>query len=95
MVEKDLDELYDRVEYLENRVEKMDFINSRHEVVKEAYNCRIPRVEESEEKIEWLLKVNDYLNKLEKFAIRARYWKSTYEKDLVAVKNQIEEILGG
>jgi len=95
MVEKDLDELYDRVEYLENRVEKMDFIIGRHEVVKEAYNCRIPRVEESKEKIEWLLKVNDYLNKLEKFAIRARYWKSIYEEDLAAVKTQIEEILGG
>lgn len=95
MLEKDLDELYDRVEYLENRIEKMDFIIGRHEVIKEAYNCRIPRVEESKEKIEWLLKANDYLNRLEKFAIRARYWKSIYEEDLVAMKNQIEEILGG
>ena len=73
----------------------MDFIISRHEVVKEAYNSRIPRVEESEEKIEWLLKVNDYLNKLEKSAIRARYWKFIYEKDLDVIKNRIEEILGG
>jgi len=95
MREKNLDELYDRVGYLESRVEKMDFIISRHEVVKEAYNSRIPGVEESEEKIEWLLKVNDYLNKLEKSAIRARYWKSIYANDLHAIKNQIEEILGG
>ncbi len=95
MPEKDLDALYGHAEYLENRIEKMDFIITRHEAVKEAYNSRIPDVEESEEKIGWLLKVNDYLNKLEKSAIRARYWKSIYATDLNAIKNQIEEILGG
>lgn len=95
MSEKELNELYNCVESLEKRIERMDFRIVLYDAVKEACHSRMLQVKESREKTMWLLHVSDYLHNLEKSAIVAKYQKSIYEKDLNTAKSKIDRILGG
>lgn len=95
MAGTEIDALFDRVEYLQDRIEAMDFLITKHRVVSQAYDSRIPKVEDSKEKVDWVLKSRDYLNKLEKKAIEAQYWKSVFEKELEEKQQQLDEKLGG
>lgn len=97
--ETNLDEMYDRVEAIESRLEMMDLIIAKHEAVNEAYQYREPKVKESKEKakekVEWMKEMSEYLNAWEKRAIEARYRKREYQEELAEVKQQIEEHTNG
>jgi hypothetical protein len=94
MSDKNLEDLYDQVDLLENRIENMNYIINMYDVNKEAYTSRLSKVKESREKFEGVLEVREYLNNLGKSSLKSQIYKSFCIKQLQQVKMQIDKITG-
>ena len=94
MTKNKLEKLYNEIENIEVSKTEIDFILLESEVMKDVYNELILNEPYSREKVEWLLKVNDYFNWVNKVTLVAEYNKKILEKRLGKARAEIDRMIG-
>ena len=94
MTKNKLEKLYNEIENIEVSKTEIDFILLESEVMNEVYNELILNEPYSREKVEWLLKVNDYFNWIDKVTFVAEYNKKFLKKRLEKARAEIDRMTG-